>query len=89
VAVVNVRRLIRSLPDPPAFSRFLNSLIDEVFHPLAERYGSNVYLLDSLAHLIVETADTAALSLVKSVRYNLPRVALRGGRRGGRRGRVR
>ena len=87
--MVNVRRLIRSLPDPPAFSRFFNNLIDEIFHPLAERYGSNVYLLDSLAHLIVETADTAALSLVKSIRYNLPRVALRSSRRGGRRGRIR
>lgn len=64
---------LRMLPDPPRLAPTLNRVIDSVMHPLAEE-RRELYALDSLLHLAVEVGDTVALSIAKTIRYNLPRV---------------
>ena len=68
-----VLELLGSVPNPPKLSPFLNRRIDEILHPAAEE-DKRLYVVDSLAHMLVETADAVMLSIVKSVRYNLTKV---------------
>ena len=70
---------LQLLPPPPRMSPVLNRVIDSVFHPWAEKQpepvrGAVVYLLDGLAHFLVEMNDQAVVSLWKFTRYNLPKI---------------
>jgi hypothetical protein len=69
---------LKNAPPPPRLAPLLNKKIDELLHPLAERSRA-VYLLDSLAHTVVEQADSLVQSLYKVVKYNLDKM-LRGER---------
>lgn len=72
--------LLKALPDPPRLSPVLNRLIDRVLHPLAEKNRA-LYLLDSALHISVELGDALVQSIVKSVRYNAPRLLEKEGER--------
>jgi hypothetical protein len=64
---------IENLPSPPKLSGIINKRIDEILHPLAED-DEKLILLDSAAHLIVETADSIVQSLHKTIKYNLKKI---------------
>jgi len=65
--------VLERIPNPPRLAPLLNKQIDELFHKAADK-NRGLYLVDSLAHLVVETADSIALSISKSVRYNLKKL---------------
>jgi predicted ATP-dependent serine protease len=65
--------VLENIPNPPKLSPLLNRQIDRVLHKAAERNRS-LYIIDSLAHTAVEAADSVALSVAKSIRYNLRRI---------------
>ena len=64
---------IENLPSPPKLSGIINKRIDEVLHPLAEG-DRQLYIVDSVAHLIVETSDSIIQSLHKTIKYNLRKI---------------
>jgi hypothetical protein len=64
---------LRNMPQPPRLAPLLNPRIDALLHPLAER-NKSIYIVDAVAHALVEQADSLVLSLYKSIRYNLPKV---------------
>jgi hypothetical protein len=68
-----ILKRIESLPSPPKLSGILNKKIDEILHPLAED-DEKLYILDSAAHLIVETSDSIIQSLHKTLKYNLKKI---------------
>jgi len=65
--------LLEATPNPPKISPLLNRKIDAVFHKAAEK-DKRLYLVDSLAHMLVETADSIALSIAKSIRWNFTKI---------------
>jgi hypothetical protein len=67
---------LKNMPPPPRLAPILNKRIDELLHPLGER-NKSIYIVDAVAHALVEQADSLVLSLYKSIRYNLPKI-LRG-----------
>ena len=70
---VDVRKLLENFPNPPRLAPILNRRIDKTFHPHGEKDLQNptVVFFDSLAHFVVEQADSAVQSFAKTVRYNL------------------
>jgi archaellum biogenesis ATPase FlaH len=62
--------IIENIPNPPKLSPFFNRQIDKVLHKPAEK-DKGLVLVDSLAHMLAETADSMVLSITKSLRYNL------------------
>ena len=68
--------LLKYIPDPPRLSPSLNKRIDQIFHPRGEEDLKDPakLFLDSLAHFIVEQADSAVQSFAKTVRYNISKV---------------
>ena len=72
---VDLRQLLENFPNPPRLAPILNKRIDRTFHPHGEKDLQNptVVFLDSLAHFVVEQADSAVQSFAKTVRYNLSR----------------
>ena len=69
-------KLLKYLPDPPRLAPSLNKRIDQIFHPRGEEDLKDPakLFLDSLAHFIVEQADSAVQSFAKTVRYNISKV---------------
>jgi hypothetical protein len=67
---------LKNMPPPPRLAPILNKRIDELLHPLGER-NKFIYVVDSVAHALVEQADSLVLSFYKSIKYNLPKI-LRG-----------
>jgi len=55
---------------PQSSVEYSTRSIDEVLHPLAEG-DRQLYIVDSVAHLIVETSDSIIQSLHKTIKYNL------------------
>lgn len=78
-------KLLRHLPDPPKLAPSLNKRIDQIFHPRGEEdlKDPSKLFLDSLAHFIVEQADSAMQSFAKTVRYNISKVVGNSGDRKG------
>ena len=70
---VDLRQLLENFPNPPRLAPLINKHIDKTFHPRGEEdlKDPTVVFLDSLAHFIVEQADSAVQSVAKTVRYNL------------------
>jgi hypothetical protein len=64
---------LRNMPQPPRLAPLLNPRIDALLHPLAER-DKSIYVVDAVAHALVEQADSLVLSLYKSIRYNLTKM---------------
>jgi len=65
--------ILRHAPDPPRIAPILNRVIDEVMHPLAEK-NKKLYYVDSALHIAVELGDALAQSLIKTIRYNIPKI---------------
>ena len=59
--------------EPPRLAPIANRLIDSVLHPLGEQ-DPRYYVVDTIAHHMVEAADQFVLSMWKTVRYNGPRL---------------
>jgi hypothetical protein len=64
---------LKNVPPPPRLAPILNRKIDELLHPLAER-SRLIYVVDSLAHTVVEQADSLVQSIYKAIKYNLPKL---------------
>jgi len=60
--------------EPPRLAPIANKLIDSVFHPLGEQ-DPRYYVIDTIAHHVVEAADQFVISTWKTIRYNGPRLA--------------
>jgi hypothetical protein len=69
------------VPEPPRLSRYLNPLIDNAIHPIADSGHPELYILDSMLHATVELSDQAVVSLWKSIYYNAPRALRAASRR--------
>jgi hypothetical protein len=59
--------------EPPRLAPIANKLIDSVFHPLGEQ-DPTYYVIDTIAHHVVEAADQLVISTWKTIRYNGPRL---------------
>ena len=72
----NPAKLLELIPNPPRLAPSLNRRIDQIFHPRGEEDLKDPakLFLDSLAHFIVEQADSAVQSFAKTVRYNISKV---------------
>jgi len=75
---VDPAKLLRYVPDPPRLAPTLNRLIDRVMHPLAEK-RTELYVVDSALHILVEVGDQLVQSIAKTVRFNIPRVLEKAG----------
>lgn len=58
---------------PPRLAPIANKLIDSVFHPLGEQ-DPRYYVIDTVAHHVVEAADQLVISTWKTIKYNGPRL---------------
>ena len=65
---------LRSAPPPPRLAPLLNRQIDRVLHRGGGEEARALAVVDSIAHTIVEQADSLVLSLHKTVKYNLGRI---------------
>jgi hypothetical protein len=87
-ALRNVKKALdwlRSAPPPPRLAPLLNRQIDRAFHRGSGEEAKTLAIIDSIAHTVVEQADSLVLSLHKTVKYNLGRILSEeagGGRRG-------
>jgi len=72
----NPAKILEYLPSPPRLAPSLNKRIDQIFHPRGEEdlKDPSKLFLDSLAHFIVEQADSTVQSFAKTVRYNISKV---------------
>jgi len=59
--------------EPPRLAPIANKLIDSVFHPLGEQ-DPRYYVIDTIAHHVVEAADQFVISTWKTIRYNGPKL---------------
>lgn len=87
-ALKNVKKALdwlRSAPPPPRLAPLLNRQIDRVLHRGRGEEGRVLAIVDSIAHTIVEQADSFVVSVHKTLKYNLNRLL---GGEGGRRGEV-
>ena len=64
---------LKNLPRPPRLAPVINKKIDELLHPLAEK-NKLLYIVDAVAHTVVEQADALVLSVYKAIRYNLDKI---------------
>jgi hypothetical protein len=64
---------LKNLPRPPRLAPIINKKIDEILHPLAEK-NKLLYIVDAVAHTVVEQADSLVLSAYKAIRYNLDKI---------------
>ena len=64
---------LRSIPSPPKLAPTLNKVIDGLFHPHFEEHKGFV-LADSIAHAVVEQADSFVASVAKTIKYNLDKL---------------
>lgn len=79
---------LRSAPPPPRLAPLLNKEIDRVFHRGSGEEARTLAIIDSIAHTIVEQADSLVLSLHKTVKYNLSRILGEEAEKGEKRGKV-
>jgi hypothetical protein len=87
-ALRNVKKALdwlRSAPPPPRLAPLLNRQIDRAFHRGGGEEARALAVVDSIAHIVVEQADSFVASIYKVVKYNLNRLL---GEEGGRRGEV-
>ena len=59
--------------EPPRLAPIANRLIDSVLHPLGEQDPA-FYVIDTIAHHVVEAADQFVISTWRTIRYNGPRL---------------
>lgn len=91
VALKNVKKVLdwlRSAPPPPRLAPLLNRQIDGLLHRGSGEEARALAVLDSIAHTIVEQADSLVLSIHKTVKYNLGRILGEEAEKGERRGKV-
>lgn len=76
-ALKNVKKALdwlRSAPPPPRLAPLLNRQIDRVFHRGRGEEAKALTIIDSIAHAVVEQADSLVASFYKAVRFNVLRL---------------